>query len=131
VLAFRFRKAAEELIACARVANVFVDRMAPWALRKTDPALSASVLNTCCQWLAWLARWMAPFLPGRAQALWTMLGQPGPVEREPWPGLPRAGTPWRSLAADQRLGEVGPLFAKLEDAVVQSEIAALQARSQR
>ena len=48
----------------ARVANVFVDRLAPWSLRKTDPERCASVLNTCCEYLAWVARWMAPFMPG-------------------------------------------------------------------
>ncbi len=124
---FRFRRAAEELVACARVANVFVDRMAPWALRKTDPELSAGVLNTSCEWLAWLARWMAPFLPGKAQKLWAMLGQTGAVAAERWPGVPAHGR-WRALAADQRLGTVEGLFAKIDDATVAAEVAALEAR---
>lgn len=121
---FRFRRAAEDLLACARVANVFVDRLAPWTLRKTDVALCESVLNTCCQWLAWLARWMAPFLPNKAQSLWAMLGQPGRVRDQRWPGIPSAGS-WRLLPAGQRLGEVSGLFAKIEDADVQREIARL------
>jgi methionyl-tRNA synthetase len=77
VQAFRFRRAAEELLGNASAANVFVDRLAPWTLRKTDPARAASVLHTAASWLGWLARWMVPFMPGRAQALWGMLGQAG------------------------------------------------------
>jgi methionyl-tRNA synthetase len=70
---------------------------------------------------------MAPFLPRKAQALWTMLGQPGEVRAQAWPGLPRAGA-WRILPTGQRLGEVGPLFAKIEDATVAAELEALKQR---
>jgi methionyl-tRNA synthetase len=125
---FRFRRAAEQLLANATVANVFVDRTAPWALRKTDPALAASTLNTACEWLSWIARWMAPMMPNKAQDLWRMLGQEGEVSATPWPGLPAAGT-WRSLKGGSKLGEVSGLFPKLEDAVIAAEIEALAARS--
>ena len=121
---FKFRRAAEQLLANAVVANVFVDRMAPWTLRKTDPVRAGAVLATCCEWIALLARWMAPFLPGKAQAVWEMLGQAGRVETTGWPELPQPGR-WRTLAAGQKLGPVGPLFAKIEDAVVAEELARL------
>lgn len=121
---FRFRRACEQLMENARVANVFVDKTAPWALRKTDPVLAASTLNTCCEWLAWLARWMAPFLPGKAQRVWEMLGQPGEVRAQPWPGVPSAAT-WRSLPADQKLGTVEGLFPKIDDALIAAELAKL------
>jgi methionyl-tRNA synthetase len=126
--AFRFRRAAEELVANATVANVFVDREAPWALRKTDPERAAAVLNTLCNWLALQARWMAPFMPAKAQALWAMLGQQGEVSAAGWPEAPRAGA-WRTLRAGQPLGEVAGLFAKIEDDAVAAEIAALEARA--
>ena len=125
---YRFRRASEELLANAAVANVFVDRLAPWTLRKTDPERAQSVLNTCCEWIAWIARWMVPFMPGKAQALWTMIGQAGQVADESWPGLPTAPS-WRSLRAGQKLGEVAGLFAKLDDETVAREIAALEARA--
>jgi methionyl-tRNA synthetase len=124
----RFRRAAESLLACARVANVFVDRMAPWTLKKTDPKLAESVLNTGCEWLGYLARWMAPFMPGKAQKLWAMLGQGGEVEQQRWPGLPRPGA-WRTLPAGQKLGLVEGLFAKIDDKTIAAEIEALELRS--
>jgi methionyl-tRNA synthetase len=125
---YRFRRASEELLANAAVANIFVDRLAPWTLRKTDPVRAMSVLNTCCEWIAWIARWMVPFMPGKAQALWVMIGQSGQVADEAWPGLPTATT-WRTLRGGQKLGEVSGLFAKLDDATVAEEIAALEARA--
>ncbi len=128
IRAFRFRRASEELLANAAVANVFVDRQAPWTLRKTDPERAQSVLATCCEYIAWIARWMVPFLPGKAQALWEMVGQQGAVDAQGWPGVPRAED-WRLLRAGQPLGEVAGLFAKIDDATVAAEIAALEARA--
>jgi methionyl-tRNA synthetase len=125
VTAFRFRRAAEQLLENARVANVFVDREAPWALKKSDPERCASVLATCCDWLALIARWMGPFMPGKAQALWAMLGNAGSVHAAPWCGVPQAGS-WRRLPAGQRLGTVSGLFAKLDDATIEAEIAMLE-----
>jgi len=128
VRAFRFRRAAEQLIENARVANVFVDRMAPWTLKKTDPELAGSVLATCCEWISWVARWSAPFMPEKAQALWAMLGHDSEVRDQPCPGVPRPGA-WRGLEAGRPLGEVRGLFAKIDDATVAAEIAALEQRA--
>ena len=116
---FRFRRAAEAVVANATVANVFVDRMAPWALRKEDPAKAASALNTLCEWLNWQARWMAPLMPTKAQQLWEMLGHSGQVSDELWPGTPDAGS-WRSLTAGAALGNPEALFPRLTDPASQT-----------
>jgi methionyl-tRNA synthetase len=121
---FRFRRAAEELVANAAVANVCVDRLAPWALRKTDMERAAAVLTTLCDWLALVSRWMVPFMPGKAQETWEMLGQTGQVADEPWPAVPQAGE-WRSVTPGQQLGTVEGLFERIDDATVANEIAAL------
>lgn len=113
IAAFRFRKAAEALVRNASAANVFVDRMAPWALRKEDPDKASASLATLCEYLAWIARWMAPFMPTKAQTLWGMLGCGGDVAAQPWPGLPEAGS-WRSLPSGQPLGELGSLFPRVQ-----------------
>jgi methionyl-tRNA synthetase len=128
VRAFRFRRAAEQLVENARAANVFVDRSAPWGLRKTDPERAASVLNTCCEYLDWIARWMAPFMPGKAQALWAMLGRSGLVAEQRAPGVPQAGS-WRSDAGGTRLGTIEGLFAKIEDERIAAEVEELRARA--
>ena len=125
---FHFRKGAEQLLANAAVANVFIDRTAPWKLRKTDPTEAASVLGTCCHYLAWIAHWMTPFMPGKAQALWEMLGQRGDVAALPWPGTPSRDT-WQLLTPGQGFGEIAGLFDKLDDEQIQVEIERLEASS--
>jgi methionyl-tRNA synthetase len=126
---FRFRRATEEVLGNARVANVFVDRVAPWSLRKTDPARAASVLNTAAEWIALLARWLAPFVPGKAQALWAMTGGQGQVADGGWPELPRAGS-WRHFPEGRALGPVSALFQKLDEATIEAEIQRLRARAE-
>lgn len=130
IRAFRFRRAAEQLIENARVANVFVDRSAPWSLQKTDPARAASVLATCAEWIGYVARWMAPFMPEKAQAIWAMLGQSGSVTARGWPAPPVAGQ-WRLGLAGSKLGVVAGLFPKIDDATVAAEIAALEERAKQ
>lgn len=129
IRAFKFRRAAEQLVENARVANVFVDKLAPWSLQKSDPTKAAAVLNTCAEWLAYLARWMAPFMPRKAQATWLMLGLEGEVDAQGWPRTPIPGA-WRRGLAGRRLGTVAGLFPKLDDATVKAEIDALAARKQ-
>jgi len=127
IQAFKFRRACEQLIENARVANVFVDKLAPWSLQKTDPAKAAAVLNTCAEWIAYLARWMAPFMPLKAQATWEMLGFEGRVSQQGWPKLPAAGA-WRAGLAGQKLGAVAGLFPKVDDKTIQAEVEALESR---
>ena len=125
---FKFRQATSALLANAAVANVFIDRTAPWALRKTDMAQCASVLNTATEWLVYIARWMAPFMPKKAQALYAMVGLEGAVEDSGWPAAPVASS-WRLGLGGRKLGEVEGLFQKIDDAAVASELAALEART--
>ena len=113
IQAFRFRDAAKHVTANASVANLFMQRLEPWALRKTDPERAASALNTLCQYIAWLAKWMAPFLPTKAQALWEMLGCAGRVADQPWPGVPHAAD-WRVLPDGQALGTAEALFPRMD-----------------
>ena len=127
--AFRFRRATSELLANAAVANVFIDRLAPWALRKTDLAKCGSVLNTAAEWLLVLARQMAPFMPQKAQALYAMLGQTGAVADGGWPAAPAPGAAWRAELGGTPLGEVAGLFDKLDDATIERELEALAARA--
>jgi methionyl-tRNA synthetase len=120
IRAFRFRRAAEAIVQNAAVGNRFVDQMAPWALRKEDPVKGESSLATLCEWLSWTARWMAPIMPTKAQELWSMLGQEGPILDQRAPGLPEVAT-WRTLEAGTPLGEVAAMFPRLDPPEAQPE----------
>jgi methionyl-tRNA synthetase len=128
VLDFRFRRATEELVANAAAANVFIDRHAPWGLRTQDPARAAAVLNTACNWLALLARWMSPFLPKKAQELWLMVGGNGSIEAQRWPGVP-VPAHWRLLAPGTTFGTIAGPFPKISDEAIEAERQALHASS--
>ncbi|MBI3569391.1 MAG: methionine--tRNA ligase [Gemmatimonadetes bacterium] len=72
----------EALAAVARVtdrANLFIQQSQPWVLAK-DPGKRAEldgVLAALVRSLARQAAYLAPFMPGKAEALWTQLGAPG------------------------------------------------------
>jgi methionyl-tRNA synthetase len=71
-------------------ANEYVDHQAPWKLAR-DPAQAAALdetLATLARKLAVETVLLAPFMPGKAQAVWEQLGGPGAVEAQRLAGLP-------------------------------------------
>ena len=78
--------------------NEYVDRQAPWKLAK-DPALRGDLETTLASLMRQLARQavlVAPFMPNKAQELWTQLGAPGVVADQRFDGLAELdATGWR------------------------------------
>ena len=63
-------------------------------LRKTDPERAASVLNTACEWISLIARWMVPFMPAKGGAGSDLVGELGIVEiADPYTGTPVLAVP--------------------------------------
>jgi methionyl-tRNA synthetase len=74
--------AAWELVSAA---NLFVQQTAPWALAKAGKETELDqTLAALARALARLAILLSPFIPGKAQALWAMLGQQGEVSAASW-----------------------------------------------
>jgi methionyl-tRNA synthetase len=70
-------------------ANEYVQATQPWSVAK-DAARRAeleTILGTATRALARMAVAIAPVMPGKAQALWAMLGGPGEVAARRWPTL--------------------------------------------
>jgi methionyl-tRNA synthetase len=105
----------------ARAGNKYFNDAAPWASAKTDPARCAATLNTALQIQAAISILMEPFLPFSAEKLRRMLNAP---EHRHW-----------DEAASLRLPDghpLGPreiLFQKIEDPVIEAQIARLAASS--
>ncbi len=59
-----------------RAANVYVDKQAPWTLRKTDPARMNTVLYVLAEATRHLAILMQPFVPAAAAKLLDQLAVP-------------------------------------------------------
>ncbi len=68
--------ALAELWTVVRAANGYVDRQAPWVLRKTDPERMKTVLYVLCETIRHLATLVQPFTPGAAARLLDQLAAP-------------------------------------------------------
>jgi methionyl-tRNA synthetase len=67
-------EALEEVWKVIRAANAYIDRQAPWALKKSDPARMAVVLRVLVDVLRTVATVLSPFMP---QSMARMLDQIG------------------------------------------------------
>jgi len=71
-----YHEALEEAWKVIRAANAYIDRQAPWALRKTDPARMAAVLRVLADVIRGVATVLQPFMPGSMAAMLDQLGVP-------------------------------------------------------
>ncbi len=144
----RFKLALERTMALAAGVNAYVSQQEPWKLVKTDPPLpghpgrAATVLHVALQCVADLSVLFTPFLPGSSGRVRemigmspdlnpmpevTMVGEEGDVHRVIRTQVPPPG--WVSVALEPGtpVGPAVPLFAKIDPAVVDEELARLEA----
>jgi methionyl-tRNA synthetase len=142
----RFKFAINDAMRAIGEANKYFSEQAPWKLRTTDPERMQTVLHVTLQAIADAKTLLTPFLPRSSQAVHAMLGGTGD-----WSGMPRIETVdeegassypvitgdydstfrWESrpVAAGTPLTTPVPLFKKLDDSVVDEEIARLGSES--
>jgi methionyl-tRNA synthetase len=138
----RFKFAVNEAMRAVGEANKYFSEQAPWKLRTSDPERMRTVLHVTLQAIADAKTLLTPFLPRSSQAVHEMLGGAGD-----WSGMPRIervdeeGGPsypvitgtydstfrWESrpVTAGTPLAVPAPLFTKLDQSVVDEEIARL------
>jgi methionyl-tRNA synthetase len=102
----RPNEAIAAVMESARRSNEYIQRMQPWSLAK-DPVNAPQldvVLATLAVSLGTYAKWLAPVMPQKMQALWTQIGGAGDVTQQ---RLDQALDPrgWRVTKGD-------PLFPK-------------------
>ena len=71
-----YGEALDEAWRVIRAANGYIDRQAPWVLRRTDPARMAAVLRVLVDVLRPIATVLHPFMPGSMDAMLDQLGVP-------------------------------------------------------
>jgi methionyl-tRNA synthetase len=71
-----FHEALDETWKVVRAADGYIDRQAPWALRKTDPVRMAAVLRVLVDTLRPIATVLQPFMPVSMARLLDQLGVP-------------------------------------------------------
>ena len=71
-----FHKALDGVFAVVAMADGYIDRQAPWTLRKTDLPRMETVLGVLCHTLRGLATCLQPFMPDAMDKLLAQLGVP-------------------------------------------------------
>ena len=136
----RFRASLAEVMRLASTVNQYVSDQAPWALAKTDRERAATVLYVALRAVDSLKTLFTPFLPHTSQTVHELLGQEGwiagPLEfRE----VDEDGVTHEVLTGDYAswvgswepselqpgtpLEEPRPLFRKLDESIVDEELA--------
>ena len=116
---YKFREALKEAMNLARIGNKYISDTEPWKVAKTDLDRTASILYTSLQICANLAIAFSPFLPFSSAKLQQMLC----LDTLSWDQLGNAGI----LPAGHQIAPAQLMFAKIEDAQIDAQIAKLQA----
>ncbi len=118
--AFRFRDAQKEAMNMARIGNKYLADTEPWKLAKTDMTRVATILNIGLQITANLATVMEPFLPFSAQKILDQLN----LNKQGWDTIGNMDI----LATGHQIGQPVLLFEKIDDSVVEEQLARLDAK---
>ena len=153
---YKFREALKEAMNIARLGNKYLTDTEPWKVAKTDMDRTASILNVSLQICASLAIAFEPFLPFSAEKLRNILnvgiaagvdhraGEDGAVSENIYTAVEGAALhtgvaydgltlSWDDLGnaallpAGHQLNPATLLFGKIEDEVVDAQIARLEA----
>ena len=116
---YRFREALKEAMNLARLGNKYLADTEPWKVVKTDPERVKTILNIALQITAELSIAIEPFMPFSAAKIIKMLN----IEKLDWERLGDAEV----IEAGHVIGKAELLFEKIEDSVVEAQIAKLQA----
>lgn len=140
IAACKFKAALTEAMVLAREVNRYLNEKEPWQKIKTDPQAAATAIYAALQAIDWLKIIFCPFLPFSSQRLHEYLGHEGSligrlvietIAEETrshqvlrYDGRGTVGR-WAAerLEPGQPLRQPEPLFHKLEESVVDEEIA--------
>lgn len=119
IRSFKFRDALFDLIDLSRTGNKYLADTEPWKLHATHPERVATLLSISLELTAKLSVLMEPFLPFTAARLQEMLQ----LKSVAWNKLADTDL----LTAGHQLGTPGLLFEKIEDDVIEQQVAKLAA----
>ena len=116
---YHFREALKDAMNFARIGNKYLADTEPWKVVKTDPERVRTILNIALQITANTAVAIEPFMPFSAAKILRMLA----VERFGWEELGSMSL----VAAGHKIGTPELLFEKIEDDVIERQLAKLAA----
>ena len=115
---YKLRESQAEMMNLARLGNKYLADQEPWKVIKTDEERVKTILYIALQITAALSVASFPFIPDTSKKLQKMLN----FSSESWTDLLQEEV----LQAGNKIGEVEILFPKIEDDLVENEVAKLQ-----
>ena len=115
---YKLREAQSEMMNLARLGNKYLADQEPWKVIKIDEERVKTILYIALQITAALSVASFPFIPDTSKKLQKMLN----FSSENWTDLLQKEV----LQAGNKIGEVEILFPKIEDELVENEVAKLQ-----
>ncbi len=115
---YKLREAQAEMMNLARLGNKYLADQEPWKVIKIDEERVKTILYIALQITAALSLASFPFIPDTSKKLQKMLN----FSSENWTNLLQKEV----LQAGNKIGEVEILFPKIEDDLVENEVAKLQ-----
>ena len=124
---YKFREALKEAMNLARLGNKYLTDTEPWAVAKTDMERVANIMNVSLQICANLAIAFESFLPFTSAKLAAMLNLESLIKGSGWEqfGLDNI------LPVGHKIEPATLLFEKIEDSVVEFQVAKLQATKEQ
>lgn len=123
---YNFSRAIEAVSNARFRVDKFISDAKPWDLAK-DPTKRTElelVLHTAAESLRFFAAMLAPVLPNATQAIWQQLGESGEVSQ-----IVPASLQWGE-GKQNRIGEIQPIFPRLDKKKIMEEIKQDEAASQ-
>ena len=115
---YKLREAQSEMMNLARLGNKYLADEEPWKVIKIDEERVKTILYIAIQITAALSIASFPFIPDTSKKLQKMLN----FSSESWTDLLQEEV----LQAGNKIGDVEILFPKIEDELVEKEVAKLQ-----
>jgi methionyl-tRNA synthetase len=115
---YKLREAQAEMMNLARLGNKYLADEEPWKVIKIDEERVKTILYIALQITAALSVASFPFIPDTSKKLQKMLN----FSSESWTDLLQEEV----LQAGNKIGDVEILFPKIEDELVEKEVAKLQ-----
>ncbi|HEX8117682.1 MAG TPA: methionine--tRNA ligase, partial [Pyrinomonadaceae bacterium] len=116
---YAFHRALEAAWGMIARVDKFISDAKPWELAREEEQRETlgAVLYRSAETLRWLAVLLYPVMPESARGVWKQLGLEGdPQDFDP------AELKWGGLRTGERVGEVAPLFPRIDKAKTMSEI---------
>jgi methionyl-tRNA synthetase len=116
---YAFARALETIWAVIARADKMISDAKPWELAKDETQRQTlhAVLYRAVETLRWLAVLLHPVMPEATRAIWQQLGQTGDIAK-----YDPAELQWGGLQAGTRIGEVAPVFPRIDKAKIMAQI---------